>query len=119
MTTASIVTQLAIALLGAGLLKFVTDLYGVRKAKRLEGPERNNIIAEGAEAAVASLKLALEDANASIERLRNDVTVVKEERDALADEVQALRIEVHLLQDELHGYVHRSAKTRQRRTDKP
>jgi hypothetical protein len=120
----ALVVQLLIAVLAAGLFKFITDLFGVRRAHRLEGPERDGIVTKGAESAVLSLQAALTASDRQVAALREEVAEVKAElvtarSDAVAARLEAvaLRAEVHELTDQLHGYVHRAPGTRARATD--
>jgi hypothetical protein len=111
-TGRQVVTQLILGLLAAGALKFVTDIIGIRRARRLEGDERGSIVAGGAEKAVIAMKTALDAAEAR---------AAAAEARAAAAEARLLRVEGELreLQDEVHGYTHRPGSTRLRADDGP
>lgn len=93
--TRQLIAQILGIVLGAGLLRFIIDVAGLRRSKRLEPYETGSIVAVGAEKAVASMKVSLEAAEADVAELREQVgqcQVAISERDAtIAEQGREIR----------------------------
>lgn len=109
-----LVVQALGIVLGAGLLRFLIDLFDVRRKQRQEPAETGGIVATGAEKAVLSMGKSLEAAERRIAALEADVEHLEKTNADKDARIAQLEGTVDRLRAELDPILHRPQGSKDR-----